>query len=48
LLLHVLTINSPRFEIFPLMPVAKPRARSARLTRKRRFPARVARPGVRT
>jgi hypothetical protein len=28
-------INSPRFEIFPLMPVVKPRARSARLTRKR-------------
>src|SRR5580704_19545319 len=32
-------INSPRFECLALMPVAKPRACSARLTRKRRFPA---------
>jgi hypothetical protein len=28
-------INSPRFECFPLMPVVKPRARSACLTHKR-------------
>jgi hypothetical protein len=36
-------INSPKFECLSLMPVAKPRARSARVTRKRRFPARATR-----